>query len=63
MSLLDESLTISIELSMRPLMKRVLDRQEILYHRNLVMGVYNRLLTVSIVPLPHLQPVTTRAAD
>ena len=30
MSLLDESLTISTELCMRPLMERVLDRQEIL---------------------------------
>jgi hypothetical protein len=30
MSLLDESLTISTELGMRPLMERVLDRQEIL---------------------------------
>ena len=63
MSLLDESLTISTELSMRPLMERVLDRQEILYRRKAVKGVYNRLLTVSIVPLPQLQPVTTRTAD
>ena len=30
MSLLDESLTISTELGMRPLMERVLDQQEIL---------------------------------
>ena len=54
MSLLDESLTISNELSVRPLMERVLDRQEILYLRKVVLGVYNRLLTVSIVPLQHL---------
>ena len=63
MSLLDESLTISTELGMRPLMERVLDRQEILYLGKVVKGVYNRLLIVSIVPLPHLQPVTTRTAD
>jgi len=63
MSLLDESLTISTELSMRPLMERVLDRQEILYRSKVGQGVYNRLLTVSIVPLPHLQPGTTRTSD
>jgi len=55
-SLLDESLTISTELSMRPLMERVLNRQEILYRRMVVKGVYNRILTVSIVPLRICNP-------